>query len=396
MRGQGRVVTHENQSAARVFEDAQKEIEKGIPILNIQGGGRLVDEEKLRCIDQRPNDRYALLLADAQLSSGPAPQVCGQVYGIEESQGVLSGLPAGSEVRCQEYVIEDGQVGDQVELLEHDADVPGAKAIPLPGAQTRELCTQNGDHAFRRQDQSGQEAQEGGLTAARGSLKEHALAGGDLPGGNLQHRGRLRVITETQVLQGQGRGRAGHRKRVCSAGGADDTIAALFWIRIEEMRRSRQGRLRFLGNALALGKLLALLFGAAVAIAEPRTLTWLDLLPANEVPEGFDAFDVTEQVRPELNRQEVRIPGYIVPLEFDEERRVTKFLLVPYFGACIHEPPPPPNQTIYAEFASGVTLGAIFDPFWIEGRMHTSTVVRDIATASYSMDIAKVEPYTEP
>ena len=49
-------------------------------------------------------------------------------------------------------------------------------------------------------------------------------------------------------------------------------------------------------------------------------------------------------VRAQLNKK-VRIPGYAVPL--DTERSETReFLLVPYFGACIHTPPPPANQIV--------------------------------------------------
>ncbi len=43
-----------------------------------------------------------------------------------------------------------------------------------------------------------------------------------------------------------------------------------------------------------------------------------------------------------LDGADVRISGYIVPLE-DGMDQATEFLLVPTNGACIHMPPPPPN-----------------------------------------------------
>lgn len=46
-------------------------------------------------------------------------------------------------------------------------------------------------------------------------------------------------------------------------------------------------------------------------------------------------------VNKKLDNQDVRIPGFVVPLEGDA-KKITAFLLVPYFGACIHVPPPPP------------------------------------------------------
>ena len=148
------------------------------------------------------------------------------------------------------------------------------------------------------------------------------------------------------------------------------------------------------GSPCRLLAIVALLTLTPTAAAEPHTLAWPDLVPVNQASGSLETQGSAEQVRIEWNDKDVRIPGYIVPLEFDEGQIVTKFLLVPYFGACIHMPPPPPNQTIYAEFESGIALDTIFDPFWIEGRMHTTLVVQDLATAAYSMDIVSVEPYT--
>jgi hypothetical protein len=53
-----------------------------------------------------------------------------------------------------------------------------------------------------------------------------------------------------------------------------------------------------------------------------------------------------------LDGQNIRLPGYIVPLEVSEEGRTTEFLLVPYFGACIHVPPPPSNQIVHVKSES--------------------------------------------
>jgi hypothetical protein len=50
-----------------------------------------------------------------------------------------------------------------------------------------------------------------------------------------------------------------------------------------------------------------------------------------------------------LDGTKVRIPGYIVPLEADDQGRLTEFFLVPFLGACIHVPPPPPNQIVYVK-----------------------------------------------
>ncbi len=130
------------------------------------------------------------------------------------------------------------------------------------------------------------------------------------------------------------------------------------------------------------------------SFGEVKTLSWQDLLP--ELEENI-AIDLNvpwgDQVRLGLNQKDVRIPGFIVPLEYDDQQAVTTFLLVPYFGACIHEPPPPPNQTIYAQFEAGHKMEAIWTPVWVEGKISTVRVEANLATASYSLSAEKVEVY---
>ena len=139
--------------------------------------------------------------------------------------------------------------------------------------------------------------------------------------------------------------------------------------------------------------LLSALFSVPVP-AETLKLEWRDLLPEQLNRTG--SVPPHQQVRRDLNQKDVRIPGYIVPLDYDGERAVTRFLLVPYFGACIHEPPPPPNQTIYAEFEPGIELDSIWYPHWIEGRVTVGQVDAEFATASYTIDAVKVEQYEGP
>ena len=103
---------------------------------------------------------------------------------------------------------------------------------------------------------------------------------------------------------------------------------------------------------------------------------------------------VSTQIRPEFDGRHIRIPGFIVPLEFDDHQTITTFFLVPFFGACLHLPPPPPNQIIYAEYEPGFQLDSLYEPFWINGTVSTTLIENDLATAAYSMDVAKIEPYT--
>jgi uncharacterized protein len=117
------------------------------------------------------------------------------------------------------------------------------------------------------------------------------------------------------------------------------------------------------------------------------------LVPAKDDP--YQQALISTKVKPGMDGQAIGIPGFIVPLEFDDELIVTEFFLVPYFGACIHVPPPPPNQIIYVKYAKGLELKTLYDPFWIYGTLKTSTVENDTATASYTIDMASYEDYTE-
>ena len=136
------------------------------------------------------------------------------------------------------------------------------------------------------------------------------------------------------------------------------------------------------------------LLASQFALGDAKTLSWQDLLPQlDDTLNLDDGINWGERVRLDLNQQDVRIPGFMVPLEYKESEVVTRFLLVPYFGACYHEPPPPPNQTIYAVYEPGYELGEIWQPIWIEGTISASRVEEDLATASYSVSATAIEPY---
>ena len=101
-------------------------------------------------------------------------------------------------------------------------------------------------------------------------------------------------------------------------------------------------------------------------------------------------------VNDELNGVLIRLPGFIAPLEFSDET-ITDFLLVPYFGACIHAPPPPANQTVLVNAAEGqgINVDEAYDPVWIMGELTTERMATELAEAGYYMADALIEPYAE-
>ena len=107
-------------------------------------------------------------------------------------------------------------------------------------------------------------------------------------------------------------------------------------------------------------------------------------------------------IRPEWDGEEIRIPGYVLPLEYKGER-VTEFVLVPYVGACIHTPPPPPNQMILVKTDEGLITQGLFHPVWVEGRLAVAQNTRAVdlsdGTSSfevgYALEATEVVDYVE-
>ena len=90
---------------------------------------------------------------------------------------------------------------------------------------------------------------------------------------------------------------------------------------------------------------------------------------------------------------EVKVPGFMVPLE-DWAEEVSEFLLVPYVGACVHTPPPPPNQLVYVKMAEGQKVPVSFwDPVWVHGDLAIEETTNVYGSVSFTMDGTSIVPY---
>lgn len=146
------------------------------------------------------------------------------------------------------------------------------------------------------------------------------------------------------------------------------------------------------------------------AAEPPRALAWAEMVPAHAKPLGqllvsHDGGETGPRmaqtltnapVVAELEGQTIKLPGYMVPLSYDTQQRVTEFLLVPYFGACIHVPPPPSNQIVYVQVSPGVVQEALYQPFWIEGPLKVQQTSSELAETGYFMQANRVYPYELP
>ncbi len=93
--------------------------------------------------------------------------------------------------------------------------------------------------------------------------------------------------------------------------------------------------------------------------------------------------------------KQVRLGGYPVPLETDAEGRSTLFFLVPYPGACIHVPPPPPNQLVLVRYPEGIELEDIYAPLWVSGTLKVEPISNELADAAYALDAGQVRMVAE-
>lgn len=159
--------------------------------------------------------------------------------------------------------------------------------------------------------------------------------------------------------------------------------------------------------------------GQATAASTVQTIDWKDLVPPGYDPDRLlrqytkdvaklkdddpRAEKLADALRkawenapvvPSLNNKTVRLSGFLVALEGDG-KAVSEFLLVPFFGACIHVPPPPSNQIVLVRTgAKPFKAKEMFQTVMVTGRLRTEATRNDMASASYVIDATHVEPHT--
>lgn len=105
-------------------------------------------------------------------------------------------------------------------------------------------------------------------------------------------------------------------------------------------------------------------------------------------------FDEAPIVKSQLNKK-VRLPGYVVPLDADRAEK-REFLLVPYFGACIHTPPPPANQIVLIRPTAQSKIKKLpesMDIVWVEGEIKEGRVATSQGVSGYLLEAISVAPY---
>jgi hypothetical protein len=153
------------------------------------------------------------------------------------------------------------------------------------------------------------------------------------------------------------------------------------------------------------------------ATASYQDTQWEELVPKSWNPEkAFDGLDIDKlpdddprvekayeaymaewakaPANKEMHGRRIKIPGFIAPLDWENDAALKEFLLVPYFGACIHMPPPPANQTIYVKMGKPLKGIRSMDAIWAYG---TILVEKNdsgsMGASGYTMKIDGVELY---
>jgi len=158
------------------------------------------------------------------------------------------------------------------------------------------------------------------------------------------------------------------------------------------------------------------LLSPALAEEAVRELTWDDLIPEGYMPEDLlsqldtskladddpETIRIYEELRQKwaespaddsLDGQLVKLPGFVVPLD-GGPKAVSEFLMVPFFGGCIHVPPPPANQTVLVDVLDEKgTEYEMFDTVWVTGIIRVERIEEELGTAGYRIDARKIEPY---
>ena len=144
-----------------------------------------------------------------------------------------------------------------------------------------------------------------------------------------------------------------------------------------------------------------------VSAAAPREITWDDLIPPGvpyseiiaegELDEENDywrpIFDENStKLNPALADAYIKMPGFIIPIDISADG-VTSFILVPYVGACIHVPPPPPNQLVFVTTKVPWPSERLWEAVWVTGTMQNKVQYTEVADTGYELEADRIEIY---
>lgn len=159
-----------------------------------------------------------------------------------------------------------------------------------------------------------------------------------------------------------------------------------------------------------------------IANSQALDITWEQLLPELErelitkyqAPEPERISDLTNQILRSIeassdteyqsamvstntisafDNEHISLAGFVVPIEFYDDTSPSLVFLVPYFGACIHFPPPPPNQIVFARLPPGFDQLDINQAYTFEGILQQGLFEDQMGTSAYEMNVTSISLY---
>lgn len=138
-----------------------------------------------------------------------------------------------------------------------------------------------------------------------------------------------------------------------------------------------------------------------------KEIMWEDLIPPGvpyseiigegEMDERNDVwrpvFDANAtKLNPALDGAYIKMPGFIIPIDVNKHG-VASFVLVPYVGACLHVPPPPPNQLVFVTAETPWPNEDLWEAVWVTGQMQHDIQSTDVAETGYALTADAMEIY---
>ncbi len=146
---------------------------------------------------------------------------------------------------------------------------------------------------------------------------------------------------------------------------------------------------------------------AAALAKDYIDLEWTDLVPEGQPmippaiqslldhdapPSLADQQPPSHGVRTDWNGEIVRLPGFIVPIDYSGTG-VTAFILVPFVGACVHVPPPPANQLVFVTTEKPYQNSGLFEAVNVIGMFGTASTSTQLADIAYALSADHIEPF---
>ena len=188
---------YDDHRALRRTGDLAEKIHHDLAVLRIQRGGRLVADHQRRLVHQGAGDGDPLLLATGKLV-GPLIPALADADPIEDLTGTFQRLAAGYALDQQGNpdVFRDRERGDEVELLENEADALRPEAGERSARHFFQRIPENLDPAALNAHRSGDGAQQRRFPAAGRADEHHDLTGARLQVHLLEHVDAVRPIAE--------------------------------------------------------------------------------------------------------------------------------------------------------------------------------------------------------